>query len=167
MCHGDGDLGDDGADNHRLLERALVLTLTLRSVTHFAQGDHNSLEERRGLVHRLLQSLVEVVVELSTRDLAPETGLVTVDVVQNRGEEHGGVEALGELRVEVGGEDSRGGEGGLGRPFIGLRDPENLAMRWEHDDDLFPVAERRDDFECFWKLAGTVARMNKRKGRYC
>ena len=165
--HGDGDLGDDGADDHRLLERALVLVLTHLCLTHLAQGDHNSFEERRRLVHRLLQRLVEVVVELSRRDCARQGGLVTIDVVQNRGEQHRGVEALGELRVEVGGEDTRGGEGGLGRPLVRLGDPENLAMRRDRDDDLLPVAERRDDLERLGKLAGAVARVNARRRRYC
>ena len=108
-----------------------------------------------------------MVVELSRRERAREGGLVTVDVVQNRGEQHGGVEALGELRVEVGGEDTRRGEGGLGRPLVRLGDPENLAMTRDRDDDLLPVAERRDDFERLGKLAGAVARVNERRRRYC
>lgn len=108
-----------------------------------------------------------MVVELSRRDCAREGGLVTIDVVQNRGEQHRGVEALGELRVEVGGEDTRGGEGGLGRPLVRLGDPENLAMRRDREDDLLPVAERRDDLERLGKLAGAVARVNARRRRYC
>lgn len=155
--HWDRHLRHDRADDHRLLQRAFVLRFTRRRHTHLAQRDHDALEERRRLVHRLLQRLVQVVVQLPTPHSRGDRALVAVDVVQHGGQQHRGVEALRQLRVQVGGEDARGGEGGLRRPLVRLRDPQNLGVRGVGKRDLFPVAERGNDLEGLGQLAGAVA----------
>lgn len=54
--------------------------------------------------------------------------LVLLDVVENRGQQHRGVESLGQLGVQVGGEDARGGKHRLRRPVPRFCDPEDLGM---------------------------------------
>ena len=123
VSHRDRHLRHDGADDHRLLQRAFVLWVTPLQHSHLTQRNHDAFEERSGFVHCLLQRLVQVVVQLPMHHSRGNRALVAVDVIQHGGQQHRCIEALRQLRVEVGGEDARGGEGGLRRPLVGLRDP--------------------------------------------
>ena len=62
-------------------------------------------------------------------------------------QEHSLVEDSYFGRLEVGDEDLRAGKGGVGCPFRGICEGEQLC----------PVRKRRQDFECFWQWTGLIA----------
>ena len=64
--------------------------------------------------------------------------LVLLNIVENRGEEHRGVETLRQLGVQVGGEDARGGKHRLRRPVLRLCDPEDLEGERRRERGLPP-----------------------------
>ena len=115
---------------------------TREHCTHVEQGEHDTLEERRGFVQRALERLVQVRAELAC--ILARRGLLEVRAHKP---EHDALEVHAcLLRLHVRDEDTRRGVRGLGRPLLGRGERE----------DACPCGERRDDFERLGKRAGAV-----------
>jgi hypothetical protein len=98
---------EDGAENERLAERAVAAR---------RERQDDALLLRGGLLRRLAEREVEVLVE----------ALVREDVVAALGEETEREEALRLGGVEVGGEDARRSERRVGGPRLRVREEEDL-----------------------------------------
>ena len=111
--------------------------------THVEQGKHDPLKERRGLVQRSLERLVQVRAKLAC--VLARRGLLEVRAYEP---EHDALEVYARLlRFHVRYEDARRGMRSLWRPSLGRGQRENAC----------PCRERRDDFEWLRERAGAVA----------
>lgn len=110
--------------------------------THVQQREHDALEHRTGLVHRALQALVIMHVQLAVVLIPPIALPCLTDILTERIEQDGFEEDTSLWRLHLRDKDARRSMACLRGPIFGVREREDARPLREGGDDLEGLRER-------------------------